>query len=286
MKLVGYNELNGNVEYEQIAYQLADAIRMVEVSIHDQDIDCAVPKHWHRGIEVIVPIHGATETWIDGRAYHVEPGHFLIVNSRNIHSCRCVEPHQDYYGFAIQIRYEFLEQCFEKFSEYEFDTYYEGEALDEINAVIGDMVDTYKVQQDFSGMKFKALAYQLVYLLLKHVMHPAEHPEVSSDNNRNRLSEVLNYIDDNYQNITDVQEIAETFHMSYGHLAQLFRSTLHTTITEYLNSVRIRHIENDLLTTDLPVSEICLKHGYDNTKSFYREFRKRHDMTPKEYRRG
>lgn len=82
---------------------------MVEISIHDQDINCAVPKHWHRSIELIVPIHGSTEAWIDGNVFRVFPGHFLIVNSSQIHSCRCVKPHEEYYGFAIQIRYDFQE---------------------------------------------------------------------------------------------------------------------------------------------------------------------------------
>ena len=245
---------------------------MVEISIHDQDINCAVPKHWHRSIELSVPIHGSTEAWIDGNVFRVFPGHFLIVNSSQIHSCRCVKPHEEYYGFAIQIRYDFLETCFRKIGDYQFVTDYEGDHLSEIHSCISDLIDTYKIIDDFSDMKLTGISYQLVYLLLKHTLVPCESVHGVTEKNRSRLVEILDYMDDHYLEIEEVSSLADHFHISYGYMARLFQTSLNMTISDYLNSVRIRHIEQDLIATDETVSDLCLRHGYANTKSFYREF--------------
>ena len=93
-----------------------------------------------------------------------------------------------------------------------------------------------------------------------------------TEKNRSQLVEILDYMDDHYLEIEEVSSLADHFHISYGYMARLFQTSLNMTISDYLNSVRIRHIEQDLIATDETVSDLCLRHGYANTKSFYREF--------------
>lgn len=136
------------------------------------------------------------------------------------------------------------------------------------------------------SVEYEQIAYQLVYLLRKHTLVPCEAVCIGSEKNRSRLVKILDYLDDHYLEIEEVSSLADHFHISYGYMAKLFQTSLHMTISDYLNSVRIRHIEKDLIVTDETVSDLCLRHGYANTKSFYREFRKRHQMSPKECRKG
>lgn len=84
---------------------------------------------------------------------------------------------------------------------------------------------------------------------------------------KTKLIQILSYLDE----ICDVQEVAEYFHMS---------------MTEYVNFVRIKTIKKDLILTDSSIMDICLSHGFTNTKSFYRELAKYHKQTPKEYRKS
>lgn len=53
-------------------------------------------------------------------------------------------------------------------------TDYEGDHLSEIHSCISDLIDTYKIIDDFSNMKLTGIAYQLVYLLLKHTLVSCE----------------------------------------------------------------------------------------------------------------
>lgn len=54
---------------------------------------------------------------------------------------------------------------------------------------------------------------------------------------------------------------------------------------EYVNEYRIKQAIYFLENSDLPVMEIGLECGYNNTGNFLREFKKYTNMTPLQYRK-
>ena len=68
---------------------------------------------------------------------------------------------------------------------------------------------------------------------------------------------------------------------------QLYRKikeiTGHTP-TEYIRSIRLKHAEKLLKSTNKTVQEIMFNCGFNNKAYFYREFSKKYHLTPKEYR--
>ena len=56
------------------------------------------------------------------------------------------------------------------------------------------------------------------------------------------------------------------------------------TPTEFIRSIRLKHAERLLKTTNKTVQEIMYNCGFNNKAYFYREFAKKYHLTPKEYR--
>jgi signal transduction histidine kinase/DNA-binding response OmpR family regulator len=56
------------------------------------------------------------------------------------------------------------------------------------------------------------------------------------------------------------------------------------TPTEYIRSIRLKEVEKLLKTTNKTVQEIMYNCGFNNKAYFYREFSKKHHVTPKEFR--
>jgi signal transduction histidine kinase/ligand-binding sensor domain-containing protein/DNA-binding response OmpR family regulator len=56
------------------------------------------------------------------------------------------------------------------------------------------------------------------------------------------------------------------------------------TPTEFIRSIRLKHAEKLLKTTNKTVQEIMYNSGFNNKAYFYREFAKKYHLTPKEYR--
>lgn len=69
-------------------------------------------------------------------------------------------------------------------------------------------------------------------------------------------------------------------------VTQLYRKTkelLGFSPGDLIRTLRLRHAAELLQKTDLTVSEVCFRSGFNNRSYFHREFKKMYQMTPKDY---
>jgi len=71
---------------------------------------------------------------------------------------------------------------------------------------------------------------------------------------------------------------------SHEYLCRVFKKYMNLTPTQYINDLRLNYAANFLIHSDLPVLDICMMAGYDNLSHFYHLFRKKYQMTPKQFR--
>ncbi len=76
---------------------------------------------------------------------------------------------------------------------------------------------------------------------------------------------------------------SETAH-SKMQLYRKMKEIVGITPTEFIRSIRLKHAERLLKTTNRTVQEIMYNSGFNNKAHFYREFSKKYHLTPKEYR--
>ncbi|MFC3804214.1 helix-turn-helix domain-containing protein [Cohnella sp. GCM10012308] len=80
------------------------------------------------------------------------------------------------------------------------------------------------------------------------------------------------------------QSIATTVKLTSAYVGKLFKDQCGTTVTEYMNEVRLAHARRLLLQTDDTIAEIMDQCGYSNQSYFFRLFKGKFGSTPKEYR--
>jgi AraC-like DNA-binding protein len=80
-----------------------------------------------------------------------------------------------------------------------------------------------------------------------------------------------------------LQQIADVLKMNPTYLGRIFRSLTGSSVVEYLHSVRMEKAKELLLGTDLSVTEVMDKVGFENKSSFYRIFRGTFGISPKEF---
>ena len=98
------------------------------------------------------------------------------------------------------------------------------------------------------------------------------------------FSLVLQYIQHNYQHLT-LSALAELFHYSEPHLCTLIRRNTGYSFTALIRRLRMSEAVDCLTGTDMKISEIAEKVGYNSADHFSRVFRKTYHMSPLEYRR-
>jgi len=106
-----------------------------------------------------------------------------------------------------------------------------------------------------------------------------------SSKESNRVNFINNYIKNNIQSKLLLQELSQELSLSKEAFCRFFKKTFGKTLSNYVNEYKITIASKMLIETDLSVSEIGYKSGYNNLSFFYRRFNQYKSMSPKTYRR-
>lgn len=93
----------------------------------------------------------------------------------------------------------------------------------------------------------------------------------------------LREIEENYANAS-LTQVAARNHVTAAYVSRLVREMTGKTFKELLQEKRIAKSAVLLSTTELPIGDIILTVGYENTSYFYKIFTAVYGMSPKKYR--
>ena len=101
----------------------------------------------------------------------------------------------------------------------------------------------------------------------------------------NDLSLISNYIQENYLNIQNLDEIAKHFNISKSYLCRIFKKHTGLTVITYLNSLKVQEASRLLIETDKSIEDISRLCGFNNRIYFTRTFKQLMECTPTEKRK-
>jgi AraC-like DNA-binding protein len=97
-----------------------------------------------------------------------------------------------------------------------------------------------------------------------------------------RIVQAKLFIDSNYADNLDIDNIADEAYFSKFHFIRLFKKIYRKTPHQYLTNVRIEKAMQ-LLRTDVPVSEVCYSIGFESLSSFSGLFKRIVGLPPYDY---
>lgn len=136
---------------------------------------------------------------------------------------------------------------------------------------------------------------KIIYLLelLNTLSKPQKSIPICSDNyslnfeviQLEKLKKVYQYILNNYQNQIYIKEVADLVSLSESAFYKFIIRNTNKNFTQIVNEFRINHAMKLLVNSDLTISEICYKSGFNNLSYFNRKFKEYKKVTPSEFRR-
>ncbi len=100
-----------------------------------------------------------------------------------------------------------------------------------------------------------------------------------------QIATIKNYIDDNFRDPSlCLNKISDEFDISESYFSYLFKEETGVNFSTYLGKIRMEHAWKLLAETDINISDIFDKVGYNNSHSFRRTFKKTYGVSPKEAR--
>ena len=123
-----------------------------------------------------------------------------------------------------------------------------------------------------------SLVRQLAVLLSRLYDCPTKPREISG------IADAAVFMETSFADSIAISDVIEKSHYSQRHFIRLFSAAYGMTPQRYLLDVRIRHASAMLKESVLPVTEVALRCGFDDSNYFSRVFRKYTGRSPSEYR--
>ena len=108
--------------------------------------------------------------------------------------------------------------------------------------------------------------------------------EVQTDSDDVRMRQIINYVNENYQNHISLSELADELFIATSTLSRLFQKQAGMKFAEFVNRVRIHFVAEELVTTSKTATKIAVDNGFSNAPVMNRVFRQYYRCTPVEYR--
>lgn len=103
-------------------------------------------------------------------------------------------------------------------------------------------------------------------------------------NDKIRMGTIYDYIHENYDKKTNVNQIAEIISLSTPAFCRYFKKQTNMTFTDFVNNYRINQAKIFLLK-DSSITEICFQVGFESLSYFNKLFKQHVGETPSEFRK-
>ncbi len=99
------------------------------------------------------------------------------------------------------------------------------------------------------------------------------------------VAAALRFIRKNVDRMIQVNDVVGATNISRRVLEKRFKTVLHRSVYQEIRRVRVNYIIKLLIGTDLTITEIAIKSGFDGVEHISRCFRKETGISPREYRK-
>ncbi|MCI3920794.1 response regulator [Paenibacillus sp. TRM 82003] len=295
--VTGYPEALGNGEVQErskkIAERFLDAMRSVGnhgcvgISGVKSSIDALHQAHW----EATGALNRRSLTDF-GHYYEYRPDHpddTNVIWERTDELLFFIESGQpkkveelvvDYFAFYLRQPsvkvYHIKDQCRLIFQEVKKVLY------DYLKAQLDDTRSSSLESVLNTSFDLEAIRKHFLTVLTELALLLQDNPTYGSDN---VIDNVKTYIGKNFRSDLSLEKVSSLFFMNPSYLSHLFKEKTGENFTDFINSLRIEHAKQLLKSTDEKIYKVAKQLGYDNSKYFFRVFKKLTGLTPDEYRK-
>lgn len=251
-----------------------------------------VELHHHDFYEVYFFLSGSVTYIIESRKYQMKPGDVLLISPLELHQPVIQPGKEPYERVVLWVNRNFLKELSSEATDLTacFDLESPRHAnllrLDAVTARrLQDMADVLineRAARNFGwDLNSQALLVRIFVELNRQLMEaPAgfEVPEESGE----IISEVLRYINENFNNEISLDSLSDHFFISKYHLSREFKRSVGTSVYRYIIQKRLIMAKQKMLAGMSPTDVYC-NCGFGDYANFYRAFRSEYGISPKEF---
>lgn len=245
-------------------------------------------RHSHgESYEILIVRAGSGSVIVRDRLFALRPGAVYFINGMDTH-CTVPEKPEEYYRGKLIVSGKFIDRIAGQMDGTEL--------LEELfhknggTCVLPDEKTAAYIDAEFAGIN-RALSDNSIYTkigvatgVMNILCAGHEKKEEQILTLDNRVSKILEYINENLGWSISLEDICTQFHVSRYYLCHLFKKTVGMTVFEYILSRRLSIARKYLLGTDMTLSQIADTAGFSSFSYFSKVFREYEGMPPSKFR--
>lgn len=276
---------------ETIDYNITDTPIFVSFERHDNDRVITYDWHFHKEIEMTYLKSSYKEVFVNNKLYSLSSGDIIFINGQVPHKTVSYDKAEfvslQFCPYRKEIDENFpFSAFFVKQTENDVVVIKNGTRLNESLKTIALQIENEFRKKDFCYDKFiDAYVNQIsAHLYRKKILAKGNEKLFTDTAFVQKIIPVIKYIDSHFSEHLELSKLSEIINVDKAHLCRVFKSLTKSTLSEYINFVRISYAEQLLLNSDKLIVEICEESGFSSVSYFAKVFKQKNGITPKKYR--
>lgn len=272
----------------------------IRVFIDKNKGDWHMPMEWHTSLEIFLCLNGSGKYYIGNKLYEFQEGDIFVISDNELHKSEI-----DKYGFfdALIIMFspekiikdrtidgiDLMNLFYGRIGEFYHKCSLTKEKQQMLQLIGSILLSEYEKKQEGYMESMKALLTCFLIELNR------EYKSIDSKNilyvsgkklkHKKIISEVLSYIDENYMDDINLGDLSERLYVNQSYLSREFKKSTGYSMVKFITNKRMREARELLRSTDLLITEIAMRVGYNNITHFHTMFKKEIGISPKEFRK-
>lgn len=256
-----------------------------------------VPEHIHSYIEINYVYSGTCPQIIDGTPITLEKNQVLLIDTNCPHSIPALGENDIMISLLVQKEY-LRNHIFSQFSKDSILSHFFINAINEQtnhdHYLLFHSENDRRIPLFFRelfcecydpSINSSDIIMHLFYTILAELINVYENDMTKEKTftEQTPIVPMIRYIEHNFRTCSQ-ESVAEFFHISPNYVSTLLKKYTGMTYIQLIQTKKLKFASDLLVNTDLPVTEIANKSGYENISFFYKKFQSRFGCSPKEYR--
>ena len=252
-----------------------------------------VPWHWHEALEFNLVLEGQVKVSTASQTQVFSAGEGFFLNSNVLAAMdsdgACILDSHLFHPvflsghFKSVFETKYLNPVIQNRN---FDLFALRGASEKQRQILGKLRQLSRLQTE-SDTEFQTrnLLSEIWLLLLEEIKNADSRIFHAPQKNQDRLLTMIAFIQENYGEKLTLEEIADSAAVSTRECLRCFRTAIHQSPMDYLIEYRVRTAKKLLETTDLSITDIALRCGFNSNSYFTKLFHRICGKTPNAYRK-